>query len=106
MIRAEALFRHFQRTVEAVDRKQHFPTPGLRHRKPSSAGPSKQTAASTSAGSSSAVVAAPTQKPGETIKKLDEEEKSVISPELRQLLSTEIPRLKKEEIMEHGGGIN
>jgi hypothetical protein len=33
MVRAEALFNRFQRTVEAIDRKDHFPTPTLRQRK-------------------------------------------------------------------------
>jgi hypothetical protein len=33
LVRAEALFRRFQRSVEAIDRKDHFPTPTLRQRK-------------------------------------------------------------------------
>lgn len=32
LIRAEALFRRFQRTVEAIDKKSNFPAPKLRHR--------------------------------------------------------------------------
>lgn len=32
MIRAEALFRRFQRTVEAIDKKSNFPKPKLRQR--------------------------------------------------------------------------
>jgi len=32
LVRAEALFRRFQRTVEAIDKKSNFPTPSLRHR--------------------------------------------------------------------------
>lgn len=34
MVRAEALFRRFQRIVEAVDRKSNFPTPTVRQRLP------------------------------------------------------------------------
>ena len=32
LVRAEALFRRFQRTVEAIDKKSNFPAPKLRHR--------------------------------------------------------------------------
>jgi hypothetical protein len=32
LIRAEALFRRFQRTVEAIDKKSNFPAPALRKR--------------------------------------------------------------------------
>ncbi|KAI9698025.1 MAG: GTPase activating protein [Candelina mexicana] len=34
LLRAEALFLRFQRTVEAIDRKQNFPAPSVRQRKP------------------------------------------------------------------------
>jgi hypothetical protein len=40
LVQAEALFRRFQRTVEAVDRKHSFPPPStaqLRHRRPADA---------------------------------------------------------------------
>jgi len=45
MLRAEALFRRFQRTVEAIDRKDHFPTPTLRQRKQIAGGSLDQGAA-------------------------------------------------------------
>ena len=32
LVRAEALYRRFQRTVEAIDKKANFPTPKLRQR--------------------------------------------------------------------------
>lgn len=32
LVRAEALFRRFQRTVEAIDKKSNFPAPKIRHR--------------------------------------------------------------------------
>lgn len=41
LIRAEALFKRFQRTVDACDKKTNFPTPTLRHR--STASSSKPT---------------------------------------------------------------
>lgn len=34
LVRAEALFRRFQRTIEAIDKKGNFPAPKLRHRLP------------------------------------------------------------------------
>jgi hypothetical protein len=34
LIRAEALFRRFQRKVDAIDKKSNFPAPKLRHRQP------------------------------------------------------------------------
>lgn len=34
LVRAEALFRRFQRTVEAIDKKSNFPGPSLRQRQP------------------------------------------------------------------------
>ena len=34
LVRAEALFRRFQRTVEAIDRKSNFPAPTVRQRLP------------------------------------------------------------------------
>jgi hypothetical protein len=40
LITAEALFNRFQRTVEAVDRKDHFPTPSnVRQRRPGTGSP-------------------------------------------------------------------
>ena len=53
LIRAQALFRRFQRTVEAIDRKNSFPAAPVRQRKPvsDSANANKSpTSASTSTG--------------------------------------------------------
>ena len=35
LLRSQALFRRFQRTVEAIDKKKNFPAPGLRRRRSS-----------------------------------------------------------------------
>ena len=40
LLRAQALFRRFQRTVDAVDKQRNFPTPSVRQRKPIKTAPS------------------------------------------------------------------
>lgn len=107
LIRAEALFRRFQRTVEAVDRKHHFPTPSnVRQRlpQPAKAGPSgTSTGAATSndAGKRSGGPASTTVAMDGT----ENDGDKVISPELRHLLSREVDKLDKREVKQHGGGI-
>jgi hypothetical protein len=98
LARAEALFRRFQRMVEAIDKKSNFPTqPTMRQRLPL---PPPSPKAGSSAGATSsgrernASDAAAGKKP-----------EQIISPELRMLLSREVPRLEKKEVREHGGGI-
>ena len=41
LVRAEALFRRFQRMVEAIDKKSNFPIPSVRQRLPQPPSPSK-----------------------------------------------------------------
>lgn len=97
LTRAEALFRRFQRTVEAVDRKDNFPTPSnVRQRKPQLPvpGPSNAGASTGNNARGQAVAASPTT-----------EREKVISPELRQLLSRKVEKLDKSEVKEHGGGV-
>ncbi|KAF1353122.1 rab-GTPase-TBC domain-containing protein [Delphinella strobiligena] len=97
LTRAEALFRRFQRTVEAVDRKDNFPTPSnVRQRKPQLPvpGPSNAGASTGNNARAQAPAASPTA-----------EREKVISPELRQLLSRKVEKLDKSEVKEHGGGV-
>lgn len=102
MIRAEALFRRFQRTVEAVDRKHSFPTPSnVRQRKPQL--PTPPTASSSTTGSSSSGSARTGQNANLPVTETDKEK--VISPELRQLLSRKVEKLDKTEVKQHGGGV-
>lgn len=111
LIKAEALFRRFQKTVEAVDRKNAFPAPSTaRQRKPVTA------AAESSAGgaSSSAQTPIPGRRldrplgqrtlatgPGAQAAKdaaaQQEAKEKVISPELRHLLSREIDVVTKDQ---------
>ncbi|KAF2002457.1 hypothetical protein P154DRAFT_544452 [Amniculicola lignicola CBS 123094] len=101
LIRAETLFRRFQRTVETIDKKDNFPAaPRTRQRKsiaspPTSPGPSTTIAANQATTSSA-----------DTGKQMSsEEQKAVISPELRALLSKEIDKLEKGDITKAGGAL-
>jgi hypothetical protein len=105
LVRAESLFKRFQRTVEIIDKKANFPSPPqARHRKTqsatdatsegSSSGPSTQAEASSSGSDK-----------GKQVADAEEGEAKVISPELRALLSRKIEKLDKQEIVEHGGGV-
>ncbi|MDI1492464.1 MAG: GTPase activating protein [Ramalina farinacea] len=102
--RAHALFRRFQRTVEAIDKKQNFPTPTVRQRKPASK-PSTPGNASGSASGHDRRNQKPTsanapESPSEAVN-----QERVISPELRNLLSRKVDKLDKTEVKDHGGGI-
>ncbi|KAK3670940.1 GTPase activating protein [Recurvomyces mirabilis] len=116
LIRAEALFRRFQRTVEAIDRKSSFPgmpKPELRQRlpvpPPTSPGVdgrprrASQAATGSSAGAS-ASGRAPTV--GDHVAAgIGAQKEKVVTPELRALLSREVPKLDKQEVKDHGGGV-
>ncbi|KAI4167433.1 MAG: hypothetical protein LQ343_007228 [Gyalolechia ehrenbergii] len=97
LLRAQKLFRRFQRTIEAVDRKQSFPAPSIRQRKPATATSSKDTAATqdkvaATTGNDAAAAGA-------------SREEKVISTELRNLLSRKVEKLDKKAVVEHGGGV-
>jgi hypothetical protein len=131
LIRAEALFLRFQRTVDAINRKGNFPAPtDVRHRRPSPGSPNGSTdsanvvenpnitrrlqppvAASTSA--STTGIDRPSS-PGTPFRSKQPEpgdatksnlETRVITPELRALLSRKTPKLEKGEVRQHGGGV-
>jgi len=99
LVRAESLFKRFQRTVETIDKKGNFPSaPQARQRKlaavvaggPGRAPQDQATSSGTDKG----------KQVGE-----DEQDTRVISPELRALLSRKVEKLDKETILEHGGGV-
>ncbi|KAI9763166.1 MAG: GTPase activating protein [Geoglossum simile] len=90
LIRAEALFRRFQRTVEAIDKKSNFPPPkSIRQRKPLAASTPKVDPAlgesSNSASGSDTTTA---------IGIAASNREKVISPELRQLLKREVIKME------------
>ena len=91
LIRAEALFRRFERTVEAIDRKNHFPAPSVRPTKPStSEGPPDHDSTRGTSQSKTESERRPDGGPKENQK--------VVSPELRQLLSRNPPKMDKNEV--------
>jgi hypothetical protein len=71
LVRAEALFNRFQRTVESVDRKNHFPIPSnVRQRRPGLGSP-QPSQDSTSASTSGAASRATPALLGKTTQKID-----------------------------------
>ncbi|KAL9613357.1 MAG: hypothetical protein Q9167_002118 [Letrouitia subvulpina] len=126
LLRAQALFRRFQRTVETIDRKHSFPPPNtVRQRKgpakPSSSNASTPSTATngtsgsrfnltgkavapakqgSSAGATGADAGVAREAEGEGKK-----EEKVISPELRALLSRKVEKLDKRSVVAHGVGV-
>ncbi|MCJ1392362.1 GTPase activating protein [Xylographa bjoerkii] len=99
LIRAEGLFRRFQRMVEAIDKKNNFPTPSVRQR--------KSVVVEASASSSTATGSETGNNIGKAVAQgIGAEKQKVISPELRQLLSRKVVTLDKKELKEHGGGVS
>ncbi|CAI6333964.1 unnamed protein product [Periconia digitata] len=107
LIRAESLFRRFQRTVETIDKKGNFPSAPQQQAKQrksitSSSSPTPPSASSTAdQGVSSATDKG--KQPSTSAE--GEEEARVISPELRALLSRKVDKLEKEEVVKSGGGV-
>ena len=96
LVRAESLYRRFQRTVETIDKRGNFPSaPQARQRK-SIAGAA--TPADTDAQGSTSATDNGKQPAGDI-------DARVISPELRALLSRKVEKLEKEDIAKHGGGV-
>lgn len=95
LIRAEALFRRFQRTIEAIDKKHNFPSPSVRQRRLAEQSSPPQASASSSNDAKGKGQA----------QDIGAEKEKVISPELRNLLSRKVEKLDKTQIKEHGGGV-
>ena len=112
LLRAQHLFRRFQRTIEAVDRKGSFPTPTVRQRKlavePAPSSPSslkgKQQSTQPKQNKINANPGAATASGSDQRPETESREK-VISPELRNLLSRKVEKLDKRTVVEHGGGV-
>ena len=123
LIRAEALFRRFQRTVEAIDKKSNFPAPKIRQRisttKPTS--PSSSTANantssvdtvsasgtnSSSLGQSSTQAQGADKGKGRQSGELEDQRPKIISPELRELLSRKVEVLPRKVVRKEGEGLS
>lgn len=93
LTRAESLFHRFERAVQAIDKRDNFPSaPTAQQRRPTSdtdsasnSGKGKQTQQGT-VGSSSSV-----NPPSALQQSMDKDKPKVISPELRELLRKDIP---------------
>ena len=114
LIKAEALFRRFQRVVEAVDKKGNFPAP---RRSISDQGSSSTPAAANEASGSS-----PNSRPSNNRsssatnnnskddakgkgKATEEPASKVITPELRKLLSRNVEVLPRDTVAQKGDGM-
>ena len=95
LIRAEALFRRFQRTVEAIDRKSNFPAPSLRQRRPDTNATDAGSSSGQTAAAASTSSDATQSRPGNTSPGAVAAKERVVSPELRSLLSRQFTRLDK-----------
>jgi hypothetical protein len=82
LIRAESLFRRFQRIVEAVDKNKNFPAPRLQSGQQQQGQPSKGKAAE--------------EGPAKD---------RVITPELRKLLSRDVEVLPRKTVAQKGDGM-
>ena len=103
LVRAEALFRRFQRTVEAVDKKHNFPAPNIRRRQPSATStatdsPTVESSTTSGAEAGSSSGNASSSRPGTADNDAQAAQK-VISPELRQLLSRKVVKLDKTKVL-------
>ena len=97
LIRAEALFKRFQRLVDAVDKKGSFPAPRARL---------TQGASSTGESASSAEPAPPTspnQARNAGKAPAPQQVEKVITPELRGLLSRQVEVLPRKEVKKADG---
>ncbi len=110
-MRAEALFRRFQRTVAAIDKKSNFPEPSVRQRKPI-AGPEGANNAHTKSKGKSTSQERPNRSeasgrsvPQTNLTSAGAESEKVVSPELRGLLSQKVITVDKEGVKQHGGGV-
>ena len=110
LVRAEALFRRFQRTVELVDKKRNFAPPSnLRQRLPAAPATEGVSASTGREGGMLDRLAAGkgAQKPAAAaaVVKVAEEKERTISANLRALLSREVPVLEKGVVEARGGGV-
>jgi len=114
LVRAEALFRRFQRTVEAIDKMHNFPAPRARQRPVSANLGAAQSIAPNSPGKSGAsgtttgadVASAPdTTVKGKFTNQDSQKQMKVISPELRKLLSRRVEVLPRKVVQKKGEGL-
>ncbi|KAH8879616.1 GTPase-activating protein GYP7 [Thozetella sp. PMI_491] len=92
LVRAESLFKKFQRLVEAIDKKGNFPRPRSQLTSPESSSSPQDTTSQPPTSRDTAAGKAP------------DSPKKVITPELRQLLSRKVEILPRTEVATKGDG--
>ena len=108
LLRSQALFRRFQRTVDAIDKKNNFPAPSVRQRKAAESSPADKNATQKPSNPNRKPVGAGTGSDARPVNDTEERDKAqekVISPELRGLLSRKVEVLDKQDVLQHGGGL-
>jgi TBC1 domain family member 15 len=104
LIRAEALFRRFQRLVEAIDKKQNFPKPRKQVTDSSNSGAAPPQHASSSSSQVTAKDNTTTTTSMTTTESRGEQREKIISPELRKLLSRDFEVLPRKVVHKQGDG--
>lgn len=107
LIRAEALFRKFQRLIEAIDKKPNFPppritmatvAPSLFPPRPSPANKNRPSTPNSSNSNSNG------QQGNSKAGSPRDNGKKIITPELRRLLSREVEVLQRKDVANNGDG--
>ena len=99
LVRAESLFRRFQRTVETIDKKGNFPSaPQARQRK--SVAGAAAPADGNSNGNNTAEASTSATSNGK--QPVGDQDARVISAELRTLLSRQVEKVEKEDTAKQG----
>jgi hypothetical protein len=107
LIRAEALFRKFQRLIEAIDKKPNFPppritmatvAPSLFPPRPSPANKNRPSTPNSSNSNSNG------QQGNSKAGSPRDNAKKIITPELRRLLSREVEVLQRKDVANNGDG--
>jgi hypothetical protein len=104
LIRAEALFKRFQRLVDAVDKRGHFPTPRPRLSPSPGSNSSTATVPTSPRGESGNAGKAPAQ-PQQSPEQQQQQRERVITPELRRLLTRQVEVLPRKEVAKKGDGL-
>ncbi|KAI8657804.1 Rab-GAP TBC domain-containing protein [Fusarium keratoplasticum] len=97
LIRAEALFKRFQRLVEAIDKKGNFPAPRVTQQSSSTSSTTTNSGPSTDAKSPGKGKAPEPASPAP--------QQKVITPELRKLLSKNVEVLPRKTVAQKGDGM-
>ncbi|KAK8110955.1 GTPase-activating protein GYP7 [Apiospora kogelbergensis] len=107
LIRAEALFKRFHRLVETIDKKQNFPKPRVQRKSSTSSSTAVTTPASVPPTSPPAPASSSNTaqtSPSATGKAKEDQQRKIISPELRKLLSRDVEVLPRKVVRKQGDG--